>query len=299
MTEWNKQIDVLGAVNRGNPCESGLCTLCRADCKGKCETWLSSMVGRRLLYPRDFGWVTAGSANTTHVGVNYNALRIRGYVYGAKGLPSGLTHNPDDCIFPNVSVENAIRPRTQDQGPRADDDRGVGLHVHCPPSIGSRSPWGRRWSVFPIVHRRKRRRRRSAERARGRAWIQSAPRARPPHRHVPPLLRRLRRGDRPAQRRGYPQRCGRVRGRQVRRQGLPSNSSGVRAPRDIGGRNPGPPRTTTPCSSNSVATWWTPTPRCPASRRRSNTQRHPRLCAPQSARLHQTSTRPAPCASSS
>src|SRR3972149_4720062 len=105
MTGWNKQIDALGATNRGNPCESGLCTLCRADCKGKCETWLGSMMGRRLLYPRDFGSVTAGSSNTTHVGVNYNALRIRGHVYGAKGLPHGLTRDPDDCIFPNVSVE--------------------------------------------------------------------------------------------------------------------------------------------------------------------------------------------------
>ncbi len=108
MTEWIKQIDAIGAANRGNPCESGLCTLCRADCKGKCETWLGSMVGRRLLYPRDFGLVTAGSANTSHVGVNYNALRIRGYVYGAKGLPNGLTRNPDDCIFPNVNVETTF-----------------------------------------------------------------------------------------------------------------------------------------------------------------------------------------------
>ena len=68
------------------PAESGLCTLCRADCKGKCETWLSSLVGRKLLYPRDFGTVTAGANNTTHVGVSYNSLRIQGYAYGAHGL---------------------------------------------------------------------------------------------------------------------------------------------------------------------------------------------------------------------
>jgi hypothetical protein len=104
MTQWNKSNDVLGTVNRGNPAESGLCTLCRADCAGKCETWLSSLKGRKMLYPRDFGTVTAGSANTTHVGVSYNSLRIQGYNYGAKGLKEGLSNDPDDCIFPNVDI---------------------------------------------------------------------------------------------------------------------------------------------------------------------------------------------------
>lgn len=105
MIQWPKQNDALGTVNRGNPCESGLCTLCRADCKGKCEVWESCMKGRKLLYPRDFGWVTAGSANTTHLGVSYNSLRINGYNYGAHGMPNGLSTSEDDCIFPNVSIE--------------------------------------------------------------------------------------------------------------------------------------------------------------------------------------------------
>ncbi|SDF83194.1 FMN-binding glutamate synthase family protein [Sporolituus thermophilus] len=102
----NKVNDVLGTTNRGNPVESGLCTLCRADCQGKCETWLSSIRGRKLLYPRDFGVVTAGSGNTTHVGVSYNSIRIQGYNYGAQGLPPGLSNSPDDCIFPNVNLES-------------------------------------------------------------------------------------------------------------------------------------------------------------------------------------------------
>jgi hypothetical protein len=97
--------DVLGTVNRGNRLESGLCSLCRADCQGRCETWLSSIRGRKMLYPRDFGAVTAGSGNTTHVGVSYGALRIQGYNYGAHGLPPGLSDSQDDCIFPNVSTE--------------------------------------------------------------------------------------------------------------------------------------------------------------------------------------------------
>ncbi|MBW1732729.1 MAG: FMN-binding glutamate synthase family protein, partial [Deltaproteobacteria bacterium] len=100
-----KSNDVLGTTNRGNPTESSLCTLCRADCQGKCETWLSSLVGRKLLYPRDFGKVTAGASNTTHVGVSYNALRIQGYAFGSEGLEVGASKDPDHCIFPNVSLE--------------------------------------------------------------------------------------------------------------------------------------------------------------------------------------------------
>lgn len=102
---YEKQNDVLGTANRGNPAESGLCTLCRADCTGKCETFLSSLKGRKLLYPRDFGTVTAGSSNINHIGVCYNNLRIQGYNYGAHGMPQGLSHSADDCIFPNVNLE--------------------------------------------------------------------------------------------------------------------------------------------------------------------------------------------------
>jgi len=102
---FTKNNDALGTNNRGNPCESSLCSLCRADCMGKCETWLSSLVGRKLLYPRSYGIVTAGANNTTHVGVSYNSLRIQGYAYGAHGLHNGMSNDPDDCIFPNVSLE--------------------------------------------------------------------------------------------------------------------------------------------------------------------------------------------------
>ncbi len=105
MIQWPKSNDALGTVNRGNPAESGLCTLCRVDCAGKCETWLSSLRGRKMLYPRDFSFVTAGSANTCHVGVSYNSLRINGYNYGVNGLPKGLSNSEDDCIFPNVNIE--------------------------------------------------------------------------------------------------------------------------------------------------------------------------------------------------
>lgn len=101
---WEKRNDALGTVNRGDPCESGLCTLCRSDCKGKCETWLSALKGREMLYPRDYGEITSGSRNTDPKGVGYHSLRIQGYTHGADGLPEGLTDNADDCIFPNVDT---------------------------------------------------------------------------------------------------------------------------------------------------------------------------------------------------
>jgi glutamate synthase domain-containing protein 2 len=66
---------------------------------------MSSLKGRKMLYPRDFGTVTAGSSNTNHIGVAYNNLRIQGYNYGANGLTGALTNDADDCIFPNVSLE--------------------------------------------------------------------------------------------------------------------------------------------------------------------------------------------------
>ncbi|MGM0472435.1 MAG: glutamate synthase-related protein [Bacillota bacterium] len=104
MGNWNKRNDALGTVNRGNPCESGLCTLCRADCKGKCETWQSALKGRKMLYPRDFGEITSGSSNISPEGVGYHTLRAQGYTHGAQGLPQGLSDDADDCIFPNVDI---------------------------------------------------------------------------------------------------------------------------------------------------------------------------------------------------
>ncbi|MBI5013940.1 MAG: FMN-binding glutamate synthase family protein [Deltaproteobacteria bacterium] len=108
MFEWPKANDALGTVNRGNPCESGLCTLCMSDCKGKCETWLSSLVGRKLLYPRHFGSITSGASHNFAVGVGYHALRIQGYAYGAQGLAPGLSRDPDDCVFPNVDISTSF-----------------------------------------------------------------------------------------------------------------------------------------------------------------------------------------------
>jgi len=108
MTQWAKNNDAIGTVNRGTPCESGLCTLCDSACKGKCETWLSSLKGRKLLYPRNFGQTTSGSWLVSAEGVGYHALRIQGYAYGAKGMKAPKTNNADDCLFTNVDVQTSF-----------------------------------------------------------------------------------------------------------------------------------------------------------------------------------------------
>jgi hypothetical protein len=105
MIDWKKSNDALSTTNRGNPCESGLCTLCDSACKGKCETWMTSMRGREMLYPRKFGYSTSGSANTTSVGVGYHALRIQGYAYGWQGEHGA---NADHCIFPEVDTSTTF-----------------------------------------------------------------------------------------------------------------------------------------------------------------------------------------------
>ena len=105
MLQWIKNNDALGTVNRGTPAESGLCTLCLASCTGKCETWMSSLVGRKMLYPRNFGESTSGAWHYTSEGIGYHGLRIQGYAYGAHGLSKGMTTNPDDCLFTNVNLE--------------------------------------------------------------------------------------------------------------------------------------------------------------------------------------------------
>lgn len=110
MSQWLKNNDVLGTTNRGTPCESGLCTLCRADCQGKCETWLGSMVGRDLLYPRDFGVVTAGSGNVSPTGVAYNSLRINGNLYGTEGADKHQA-KAGDALFTDVSLETSFGAR--------------------------------------------------------------------------------------------------------------------------------------------------------------------------------------------
>lgn len=113
MITYPRYNDVLNTLNRGNAAASGLCTLCLADCRGRCETWMSSLLGRNILYPREFGNSTTGSLTIKQMGVSYNSFRIQGYLYGAEGLPPGITDSPDESIFPNVSLETEFGNRVK------------------------------------------------------------------------------------------------------------------------------------------------------------------------------------------
>jgi hypothetical protein len=106
MTIYDKSNDALGVTNRGNAAESGLCTLCRSDCAGRCEVWTSCLKGRELLYPRDFGTTTAGAANISPEGVNYGAIRVMGYCYGAHDAPPSAAKG--DALFTEVSLETSF-----------------------------------------------------------------------------------------------------------------------------------------------------------------------------------------------
>lgn len=57
-----------------------------------------------MLYPRDFGTVTAGSGNTSHVGVSYNSIRIQGNNYGALGTPGAN----GEFLFTDVNLETSF-----------------------------------------------------------------------------------------------------------------------------------------------------------------------------------------------
>ena len=115
MYEAPKQNDALGTTNRGNPCESGLCTLCSADCKGKCETWLSALLGRKLLYPRDFGETTAGSAKSSQKGSGTTPCVSRGTPMVPRALstdsrPRVTIASFPTSISPHASVGRSRRP---------------------------------------------------------------------------------------------------------------------------------------------------------------------------------------------
>ena len=82
---------------------SGLCTACHDGCTGGCEIFLATMRGRELLYPQNFGEVTAGADKDYPI--DYSHLNIQGYAVGAKGLPEGVEPGPDTALFPMVDTE--------------------------------------------------------------------------------------------------------------------------------------------------------------------------------------------------
>jgi len=84
---------------------SGLCSRCIDGCRGNCEIFKATFRGREQIYPGPFGEITAGGDKDYPV--DYSHLNIQGYALGARGLPAGVTGNPDTAIFPAVDTETA------------------------------------------------------------------------------------------------------------------------------------------------------------------------------------------------
>jgi glutamate synthase domain-containing protein 2 len=82
---------------------SGICSRCLDGCRGNCEIFKSSFIGREVIYPGPFGTITAGADK--NYPVDYSHLNIQGYAVGAWGLPDGEDPNPDTALFPRVNTE--------------------------------------------------------------------------------------------------------------------------------------------------------------------------------------------------
>ena len=171
MSGYSKTNDVLGSVNRGDPCESGLCTLCRADCRGSCETWLSSMKGRKMLYPRDFGRGHGGFVQHQPCGCvlqqpAHPGLQLR------RVRPSRRVDKLRRRLhLPKCQPRNHVRQSRKDQVTRTADDGGARLYLYCRQILGilcRRRVAGR----LSHRHRRKCRRCGQAVRAQGRQYHQ-------------------------------------------------------------------------------------------------------------------------------
>ncbi len=97
--------EATGSLNRSKSIVpmSGLCAVCKDDCHGACEIFLSSFRGREMLYPKPFGSITAGADK--NYPVDYSHLNIQGYAQGADGLPEGVVGGPDTAVFPAVDTQ--------------------------------------------------------------------------------------------------------------------------------------------------------------------------------------------------
>jgi glutamate synthase domain-containing protein 2 len=82
---------------------SGICSRCLDTCTGNCEVFKASFRGRELIYPGPYGEITAGGDKDYPV--DYSHLNIQGYALEARGLPEGVSGNPDTATFPAVNTE--------------------------------------------------------------------------------------------------------------------------------------------------------------------------------------------------
>ena len=78
---------------------SGMCSLCSAECVGRCEIGLSAVLGKAMVYPTNTGNnQIAGEKNNP---INYSIFNINGRCFGAKGS----AENSDEATIFNVKLE--------------------------------------------------------------------------------------------------------------------------------------------------------------------------------------------------
>ena len=95
------QSSIIGSRTRvEDSCESGLCSICIADCPVFCEVSKSALRGREALYPRRelYGNSTAGTSKD--FGLSYGDFQMQFEVRGAQGIEV----DEDKVIFPNVDL---------------------------------------------------------------------------------------------------------------------------------------------------------------------------------------------------
>ena len=194
--------------------ESGLCTACHDGCTGGCEIFLSTMRGREVLYPQNFGEVTAGADKDYPV--DYSHLNIQGYAVGADGLPDGVEPGPDTALFPKVDTETEYGW-----------DKKVKMKMPVfTGALGSTEIARRNWEHFAVGAAISGITLVCGENVCGiDPGLELTPGASgqiagdgPPHRNLQALSDGLRRDPRPDERRGHALRRGRVRDGEARRQ---------------------------------------------------------------------------------
>jgi hypothetical protein len=82
--------------------QSGMCSLCDADCVGTCEIGLSAVLGAQTVYPTTTGENQVASEKD--YGVDYSHFNINGRVFGAAGADA----HPDKAAIFNVNLEGRI-----------------------------------------------------------------------------------------------------------------------------------------------------------------------------------------------
>ena len=113
---------------------SGMCATCVDGCIGMCEIGKSAYRGAEMIYPQPFGIITVASQKNYPVDLSH--FTILGTAVGAHGVRP----DPDEAIFPNVSIERKF-------------GRNGGLKARVPitiPALGSTAVAKNNWEGLAI-----------------------------------------------------------------------------------------------------------------------------------------------------